>query len=179
MRASAAESYARALEQRHDSLLTAVGAASNKLYSYRYSMNGFAARLTAGQVSRLAQSGEVERIWRDSDQKVQTNNSAVFLGLQDPQGGLRADLGLRGEGVVIGIIDSGIAPHHPSLLDTEDRTPRACRGTWARTSLLGIWLCAGYRRNPPTVVVYDPPVGFTGTCLLYISTQQIMVFRAT
>ncbi len=163
-RDSAADSYAKALEQSHDLLLAGVGAANSKIYSYRYSVNGFAARLTAAQVSRLAQSAEVQRVWQDTDQKLRTNNSAIFLGLQDPEGGLRADLGLRGEGVVIGIIDSGVAPQHPSLLDTEDRTPRACRSDWSRASLLGLWLCTGYRRNPPTVLVYDPPVGFTGAC---------------
>ncbi len=163
-RAAAADSYARQLEQSHDRLLANLGAASSKVYSYRYSINGFAARLTAAQVSRLAQSAEVERIWQDKDQYLNTNNSARFLGLQDPVGGLRADLGLRGENIVVGVIDSGIAPNHPSLLDTEDRTPRACRSEWSRTSLLGLWLCMGFRNNPPTEVVYDPPVGFTGTC---------------
>ena len=71
---------------------------------------------------RCSPSGsEVERIWPDTDQHTQTNNSAIFLGLEDQQGGLRADLNLRGENVVVGIIDSGVAPHHPSLLDTEER----------------------------------------------------------
>jgi subtilisin family serine protease len=163
-RDSAAESYATALEQSHDRLLAGIGAGSSKIYSYRYSVNGFAARLTAAQVSRLAQSAEVERVWQDTDQRLRTNNSAIFLGLQDLDGGLRADLGLRGEDVVIGIIDSGVAPGHPSLLDTEDRTPSACRSDWSRTSLLGLWLCTSYRRNPPTALVYDPPVGFTGAC---------------
>jgi subtilisin family serine protease len=164
VRDAAAESYATALEQSHDRLLAGIGAGGSKVYSYRYSVNGFAARLTAAQVSRLAQSTEVQRVWQDSDQRLRTNNSAIFLGLQDPQGGLRADVGLRGEGIVVGIIDSGVAPGHPSLLDTEDRTPRTCRSAWARSSLLGLWLCAGYRRNPPTALVYDPPVGFTGAC---------------
>lgn len=163
-RDSAAESYAKALEQSHDRLLAGIGAGSSKIYSYRYSVNGFAARLTAAQVSRLAQSGEVQRVWQDTDQRLHTNNSAVFLGLQDLNGGLRADLGLRGEDIVIGIIDSGVAPGHPSLLDTEDRTPRACRSDWSRASLLGLWLCTAYRRNPPTALVYDPPIGFTGAC---------------
>jgi subtilisin family serine protease len=163
-RAATAEAYAKQVEQTHDRLLASIGAASTKLYSYRYSVNGFAAQLTAAQVSRLAQSGEVERIWQDTDQYLQTNNAANFLGLQDVDGGLRADRELRGEDIVVGIIDSGIAPQHPSLLDTEDRTPRACRSGWAKASLLGVWLCAPYRRNPPTVSVYDPPVGFTGTC---------------
>ncbi len=163
-RASAANAYAQTLEQSHDRLLGNIGAANAKVYSYRYSVNGFAARLTAAQVSRLAQSAEVERIWRDTDQYLRTNNSPAFLGLQDPVGGLRADLGLRGEGIVVGVIDSGVAPNHPSLRDTEDRTPRACRSEWSRTSLLGIWLCTSYRRNPPSVRVYDPPIGFTGAC---------------
>ena len=163
-RAAAADAYAKQLEQSHDRLLAGIGAANEKLYSYRYSVNGFAARLTAAQVSRLAQSAEVERIWQDTDQHLRTNNSSAFLGLQDPVGGLRADLGLRGENIVVGVIDSGIAPNHPSLLDTEDRTPRACRSEWSRTSILGLWLCMGFHHKPPTEVVYDPPIGFTGTC---------------
>src|SRR5688572_12843985 len=163
-RAAAAESYAKQVEQTHDRLLGSIGAGSAKIYSYRYSVNGFAARLTAAQIARLAQNAEVERIWQDTDQYLQTNNSASFLGLQDPVGGLRAELELRGEDVVVGIIDSGIAPQHPSLLDTEDRTPRACRSDWAKASLLGVWLCTPYRRNPPTAVVYDAPVGFSGIC---------------
>jgi subtilisin family serine protease len=157
-------SYVRQLEQSHDALLVRAGAAGSKMYSYRYAMNGFAAKLTAAQVSRLARSPEVERIWPDTDQHLSTNNSAIFLGLEDQDGGLRADLDLRGENIVVGIIDSGVAPNHPSLLDTEERTPRACRGSWATTSWLGLWLCGSYRRNPPTALVYDPPAEFRGAC---------------
>lgn len=163
-RAAGAEAYAKQLEQSHDRLLGALGAGSRKLYSYRYSVNGFAAQLTAAEVSRLAQSAQVERIWPDTDQYLRTNNSAIFLGLQDQVGGLRADLQLRGENIVVGVIDSGIAPKHPSLLDYEERIPRACRTHWAEASWLGVWLCGGYRRNPPTELVYDPPEGFRGAC---------------
>ncbi|HET7607308.1 MAG TPA: S8 family serine peptidase, partial [Gammaproteobacteria bacterium] len=163
-RAAAAAAYARQLEQSHDRLLAGIGASNEKLYSYRYSVNGFAARLTAAQVSRLAQSAEVERIWQDTDQHLNTNNSSRFLGLQNPVGGLRADLGLRGENIVVGVIDSGIAPNHPSLQDTEDRTPRACRSEWSRSSILGLWLCMAFHHDPPTELVYDPPIGFTGAC---------------
>jgi subtilisin family serine protease len=163
-RVAAAEAYAQQLEQNHDRLLASVGAGAAKLYSYRYSVNGFAAELTAAQVSRLAQSAEVERIWLDTDQYLQTNNSPVFLGLEDQVRGLRAGLDLRGEGVVVGIIDSGIAPGHPSLSDSEERIPRVCKTQWSQASWLGVWLCGGYRRNPPMALVYDPPVGFSGAC---------------
>lgn len=157
-------SYVSHLEQTHDRMLAAVGAPGSKVYSFRYALNGFAAKLDAAQVSQLAQLREVERIWADSEQKIRTNNSAIFLGLENRVGGLRAELNLRGENVVVGIIDSGIAPNHPSLLDTEDLTPRACQSQWARSSWLGWMLCSSYRRNPPTRPAYDAPLGFRGEC---------------
>lgn len=161
---SAALSYVQFLEQSHDRLLAEVGAAGSKLYSYRYALNGFAARLTPAQASRLAQHADVERVSPDGRHEIRTNNSAVFLGLEDQSGGLRADLDLRGEDVIIGVIDSGIAPNHPSLSDVEERMPRSCESQWARSSWLGRWLCYRVRRNPPTVQVYGPPSGFRGTC---------------
>ena len=161
---AAVQTYVGRLEQTHDRLLADVGAPGAKVYSYSYVLNGFAAELTAAQVSRLAQRPEVERIWLDSEQQVDTNNSAIFLGLEDQDGGLRADLKLRGEDIVVGVIDSGVAPNHPSLADTVELIPRLCRGEWAETSWLGLWLCAPYRRNPPTQLMYDPPIGFTGAC---------------
>jgi subtilisin family serine protease len=127
-------------------------------------LNGFAAKLDAAQAARLAQMSEVERIWPDTEQHIDTNNSAIFLGLENQVGGLRADLKLTGEDVVVGVIDSGITPHHPSLLDTEDRTPKACTTQWAKSTWLGVLLCMSYKRNPPTVQVYGPPVGFRGVC---------------
>jgi subtilisin family serine protease len=158
------ESYVKYLEQSHDRLLTEIGAADAKIYSFRYALNGFAARLTASQVSRLAQRSEVARIWLDTDQHVHTSNSAVFLGLLDQDGGLRADLGLRGENIIVGVIDSGVAPNHPSLLDYEEIIPRGCRSRWATSSWLGWILCHSVLRNPPTREVYDPPTGFNGIC---------------
>jgi len=163
-RSAAVETYVQRLEQTHDRLLAEVGAPTAKVYSFRYVLNGFAAELTAAQVSRLAQRSEVERVWLDTDQKVETNNSAIFLGLENQDGGLRADRKLYGENVVVGVIDSGVAPHHPSLKDTIELVPRVCQGHWAEASWLGVWLCSSYRKNPPTQLMYDPPVGFTGVC---------------
>ena len=161
---AAVEAYAKQLELSHDRMLAEIGAQNSKVYSFRYALNGFAAKLTAAQVSLLARNNAVERIWPDKERHLTTNNSSIFLGLENQSGGLRADLKLRGEGIVVGVIDSGIAPNHPSLSDVEKRVPTLCQGGWAATSWLGLWLCGSYRRNPPTVSVYDPPVNFHGTC---------------
>jgi subtilisin family serine protease len=158
------EAYAKQLEQTHDRLLASVGAAGAKVYSFRYALNGFAARLTAGQASRLASRPEVARVSIDTEQRLQTNNSAVFLGLLDQNGGLRADRGLRGEGIVVGVIDSGIAPDHPGLRDHEEQVPRACRGRWATASWLGLILCHAVRDDPPLRQTYEPVASFHGTC---------------
>ncbi len=157
-------SYAKMLEESHDRALDAIGARDRKVYSYTYALNGFAARLTASEVSTLGRRSDVARIWLDTEQRVQTNNSAVFLGLLDQDGGLRADRGLRGEGVVIGVIDSGVAPNHPALADTEAQIPRTCESDWARSSWLGRWLCGRFRDDPPTEQQYEPLESFNGAC---------------
>jgi subtilisin family serine protease len=157
-------SYVAYLEQTHDALLANIGAPDSKVYSFGYAINGFAARLSAAQASSLAQRAEVERVWLDKDHKVRTNNSALFLGLLDQNEGLRAHHKLSGEGIVVGVIDSGIATDHPSLSDFEENLPRRCTSDWARESLLGRWLCGAVRDNPPTTDLYDPPADFAGTC---------------
>jgi subtilisin family serine protease len=164
MQRAARAAFAQRLEQTHDRLLADVGAPSAKLYSYRYALNGFAAKLTAAEASRLAQNPEVARVWLDTDQHLDTNNSSTFLGLESPSGGLHAGLKLLGENIVVGIVDSGVAPNHPSLLDTVDVVPHGCRGDWAKNSFLGLMLCSTYRRHPVQQTAYTPPLGFSGAC---------------
>lgn len=163
-RSGSVASYVAYLDRQHRDLLDQLGAADAKIYSFRYALNGFAARLTSAQAALLGQHPSVKRIWLDTDREIRTNNSSVFLGLLDPVGGLRADLKLAGEDVIVGVIDSGIAPGHPSLSDVEEYIPRACVSQWARSSWLGRWLCHSVKANPPTSEVYQPIAGFDGVC---------------
>ncbi len=162
--APAVRRHAERLAASHDDALRMVGAEGEKLYSYRYALNGFAARLTPAQARKLRSRKDVRNVWEDRPKSVSTNASASFLGLNNATTGLRRALGLRGEDIVIGVIDSGIAPRHPGLLDKEPaRRPRLCRTGWGQNSLLGLWLCQRYK-NRPDRLMYNPLPGWRGQC---------------
>ncbi|HEX5765767.1 MAG TPA: S8 family serine peptidase, partial [Woeseiaceae bacterium] len=160
--AAGVESYAQRLSQEQDKVLARVGA--EKIYSYRYSLNGFAARMTPAEAHKLEHQPEVLRVWEDEVRPLGTSYSPEFLGLFEEHVGLRGTPGLDGEGVVIAIIDSGITPAHPALADTrEANRPRACRSLWAENTFLGKWLCRRYDKLEDTLV-FDPPADWNGIC---------------
>jgi subtilisin family serine protease len=113
--------YVRHLDAQHDAALAAVGGAA-KVYDYRYSFNGFSAVLTPAQAAALQARPDVTRVWVDELRQPNTDNSPDFLGLTAP-GGLY-DMGYDGEDVIIGVIDTGIWPEHPSFSDQTDLADR-------------------------------------------------------
>ncbi|MEM1175769.1 MAG: S8 family serine peptidase, partial [Pseudomonadota bacterium] len=159
-----AESYSAKLLRQQDTLLGAHAPGAEKIYSYTWSMNGFAARMTPAQADKLRNRPEVVNVWEDEIRPLATNFSADYLELFDNQSGLRGPLGLTGEDIVIGFIDSGIYPEHPQLADTREADrPSACRSSWGRNSLLGRWLCRRYDKLED-VVLYEPPENWNGAC---------------
>ncbi|MCH7834602.1 MAG: protease inhibitor I9 family protein, partial [Proteobacteria bacterium] len=161
---SAIQSYAAQLGAEQDRVLALAAPDARKIYSYRYGLNGFAARMTPGQAHKLENLPEVLQVWEDEIRPLATNFSPQFLGLFEPEVGLRGAPGLNGEGIVIGFIDSGIYPEHPALKDTRaaDR-PRACRSSWASTSLLGRWLCRRFDKLDDQLQ-FEPPENWNGDC---------------
>ena len=158
------ESYAARLAEQQDRVLARLASSPRKLYSYRYSLNGFAAVLTPAEAHKLAHQPEVLHVWEDEVRPLATTHSPGFLGLFDGNGGLRGAPGLDGDGVVIAVIDSGITPEHPALADTREADrPRACRSSWARATLLGRWLCRRYDRLEDQLL-FPEPVDWAGEC---------------
>jgi subtilisin family serine protease len=116
--------YADYLKGKHDQALSHVGG-GQKLYDYVYSLNGFAAKLTEDQATRLSAQKNVLAVSPDEIQTIQTSTTPHFLGL-DVKGGLWDQLGGvskgglnkgAGEDEVIGVIDSGVWPESQSFSD--------------------------------------------------------------
>ncbi|NCF24268.1 MAG: S8 family serine peptidase [Gammaproteobacteria bacterium] len=164
-KASAAiEIYAEKLRAEQEGLLTLAAPDAQKLYSYRYGFNGFAAMMTATQAHKLENMPQVLHVWEDEIRPMATNFSPNFLELFDADGGLRGPKGLDGDGIVIGFIDSGIYPEHPALADTQEADrPSLCRSTWAEVSFLGRWLCRRFDKREDKLV-YEPPEDWNGIC---------------
>lgn len=157
--------YINQLQARQNDILLSLNLWQNRVYSYGYTFNGVAIRLTAAEAEKLRQRRGITRVWENTRRSVATSDSPEFLGLLDQPGGLRADLGLTGEGIIVGVIDSGITPNHPSFRDREaaKKAPRVCRSEWAENSWLGLWLCRRFDK-PGRVMFGSPPQNWRGVC---------------
>ncbi|CAI5507356.1 unnamed protein product [Closterium sp. Naga37s-1] len=85
------------------------------LSSYTYLMNSFAAQLTAAEVRRLKLHPAVADVERDRTVRVTSVHSPQFLKLDSSLWPANGGQSNAGEGVIIGVIDTGIWPEHPSF----------------------------------------------------------------
>ena len=113
--APAVTNYLSHLRSRHDSVLGAAGG-GRKLYSYGYVFNGFAAELNEAQADKLSRMPGVLAVSKDEARLLDTATTPTFLGLAGPSGFWNTT-GATGENVIIGIVDGGIWPEHPSFSD--------------------------------------------------------------
>jgi subtilisin family serine protease len=107
--------YRKYLDDRHDATLQKVG--GRKIYSYGLVFNGFAAELTAAQAAKMAKTPGVLSVIKDELREVDTSSTPAFLGISNP-GGLWDQVDgpeHAGEGIIVGIIDTGIWPENPSF----------------------------------------------------------------
>ncbi|TDD54945.1 hypothetical protein E1286_04325 [Nonomuraea terrae] len=121
-RSAKVRDYVGHLKGRHDAALKQTG--GKKIYDYVYSFGGFAARMTAAEAAEMRALPDVVAVTEDKKVSVATSSTPSFLGL-DARGGLWDQLGGpsggqkggAGEGLVIGVIDSGIWPTSESFAD--------------------------------------------------------------
>lgn len=131
--------------------------------SYRYAFNGVAIRATAEEAEALAALPGVTHVEPEQIWELETDVSNEILGspaIWDGQTG--PALPTRGEGVITGMIDSGVNPEHPSFAATDAEG-------YTHTNPLGegtyLGVCAE-DANPRLDLCNDKLIGvhdFTGT----------------
>ncbi|KAJ3706674.1 hypothetical protein LUZ61_010379 [Rhynchospora tenuis] len=89
---------------------------SRVIHYYSSVFIGFAAKLTNEELTRLEKSNSFLKAYPDGVLPLMTTHSPAFLGLHLGNG--LWDKSGMGKGVIIGVIDTGITPGHPSFDDT-------------------------------------------------------------
>ncbi|KAG8064092.1 hypothetical protein GUJ93_ZPchr0004g40337 [Zizania palustris] len=125
--ASSSSSYhaaRRRVVRLHDRLLrrTTIGGAAGslcrKIYSFHHAVNGFAVHATPAQAERLSAAPEVAAVEEDRGTTLMTTYTPRLLGLPDGVWPCRdggGGEGNDGEGMVVGVVDTGVDPTHPSF----------------------------------------------------------------
>lgn len=148
-RAAHVQNYVKYLGDRKLDVLATVANAS-VFADYNVVVNGFAAMLTDAEVLTLKMNAAVATVQADEPRHIDTVSTADFLGLTKA-GGLWSQYGggqlLKGEDMVVGIIDGGIWPENPAFADRVDTNGKPTfdpAGSLAYTS---------------------PPATFKGSCM--------------
>ena len=116
---------------------------------YSNVFNGFAAQLTEAQVAALRANPLVVEVHPDEMRKLDTISTSAFLGLSAPGGAwskMVAGSALKGENIIIGIVDGGVWPENTAYADRVDANGKPTH-------------------SPSGTLVYGaPPAGWAGTC---------------
>ncbi|WP_345803347.1 S8 family serine peptidase [Microbacterium sp. AZCO] len=83
-------------------------------YSYTAALNGFSAKLSAAQAAALAALPGVAEVDADELRHVDVTTGTDYLGVPDTWS-LVGGVAGAGKGVVVGVVDTGIAPENPSF----------------------------------------------------------------
>jgi hypothetical protein len=119
---SEVQAYVGHLRRQQRDVAATVGRAP-VLATYHAVFNGFSARLTPAEVASLRANNKVANVFVDEARQMDTVSTPRFLGLTAPGGLWSQTAGgaaLKGEGMVIGVVDGGIWPEGPSFFDRVD-----------------------------------------------------------
>jgi subtilisin family serine protease len=127
--------YVRSREQHFLSALDARIPAAQPGERLRTVYGGLALTVPANEIGRLLRTPGVVAVQRDSLRQPQTDSSPEFIGAPTIYGQLGQTASDAGKGVIVGVLDSGAWPEHPSYRDPgnlpappakADGTPRTC-----------------------------------------------------
>ena len=95
-----------------------IGHDADVRYTYQYANNGLAVWLTPTEAAQVAKMDGVIFVQADLERELQTDAGPKWIGAPSIWGGADCSQpGSCGEGMIVGIIDSGINPSNPSFAD--------------------------------------------------------------
>jgi subtilisin family serine protease len=99
-----------------------LGRSVNSVFSYQVVFNGFTLELTPQEAATVAAMEGVKSVYRDKLNYLQTDAGPAWIGSPTVWDGrdVPSNVGTRGEGIVVGILDSGINMDNPSFADVGD-----------------------------------------------------------
>ena len=126
-RSARSTAYKDKLRADYRSALHRAGVAeAKKVYDYGTVLNGFAARLTSTEAAKLRKTAGVARLWENKVVHADTVSTPAFLGIDGPNGVWAKQFGgdaHAGEGVIIGVVDTGFWPESPSFAPLPEPRP--------------------------------------------------------
>lgn len=104
-----------------DAVSEEVGRDLDPRFTYTNAYNGFALELSGDEAAAFAVQPGVVDVQRDEVRRVQTDNGPAWIGAPAvyPES-VTTGVGTKGEGIVVGILDTGINPSNPSFADVGD-----------------------------------------------------------
>lgn len=161
LKQSRVASYKNYLMSKQDSVVQqakAIGVSSNARANFTNALNGFSISMTQAQAKKLASLPQVEFIHRSTMQQIQTDRGPAFIGADQVwAGNTSVNLPQKGEGIVVGIIDTGINTDHVAFADKGgdgyDHTNPLGEGNYLGDCATGKLTC-----NDKLIGVYSWPV---------------------
>jgi hypothetical protein len=141
--------YVAHLDKQQQAVLAQLRSPTRVLHRYHYSFNGFAAVLSEAQARQLARTPGVLSVTLDTPREPVTNHTPHFLGLDIPGGVWSQDRKgtlIKGEDVVIGMVDTGFQPENSSFYDQVDANGKPVK-------------------SGGTLAYGPPPSGWAGACI--------------
>jgi subtilisin family serine protease len=120
LESSKVQAYLQYLSSKHESFLSTVAkevTSIKPIFSYKLAFNGMAIKVTQQQALEISKIPGVLKVEKDQLYKLDTDTGPSLIGAPEVWDGTAQESGVGtfGEGVVVGIIDSGINTDHPSF----------------------------------------------------------------
>ncbi len=123
-RSDGAAAYGKELKAEQADLKASIakitGSAPKVLGSYTHAINGITVKLTRSQAQRVARIDGVSAVQVDFTRQLNTDVGPEWIGAPSIWDGTStpSGVGTKGEGIVVGILDTGLNPANPSFAGT-------------------------------------------------------------